>query len=310
MLPPTLPITSHHTPFALAAALLLLLTLPLTAQQQTNLTQLYVPGMTYHLELVSSNETRPQTPPDTEQTPPTITTNITQNFDLKTSSKDSHTLVNIHQTSLTASILANQELQTTYDSANPALSPPLLQQLFGASKERTFTLVYDNQHHFVKINASTANDPTPLGKQSAFTTQQFAEAFRLMRDGLLPTPEQNKNLNNTWQINHLIHLPPLGQLQLKATATLAPQLNPDQLQPITIEGTLEIATSTAPDTTTFTISNAKFTGQLLFDPSLHQTKSLQTTTSLTLHQPDQPDLHFQQKETLTLRSITTTTTEP
>lgn len=311
---------------------------PLTAQNPhpNRLTPVYVPGAVYHLELVSVSETRPQTkaiplalPEEEEAVSPTkVITQITQTFDLSAVHKDNETHVEVRQTGLKAIIHADDQVQAEYDSANPAMSPPAIQQLFAAGKERIFTLVYNDLHQFARIIVPNEDDATPLGKHTAYTTRQFAEAFRLMRDGLLPAPPQNGKSKDSWEYSHRVQLPPLGELQLhgKATLTSSPDNAPNSvavpgvstgnhvsplqgnsnLLPIDLEGTVEAAPSTAPDATSFTISNARFEGRLWFDPNLHQIKTQETTIKLLLQRPDQPVLQFQQTETLTLKSVSYT----
>jgi hypothetical protein len=288
----------------LLSLICLLLSTTAQADDQLVLAQQYQPGKSYLLSVESVIETRHA---ETDATAYS-TAEIKQTYTLRTSSDTTgQTLVDVQVSSLQATIASPDQL-LKYDSANPALSPPALQQTFGALKDKSFTLVYDANHRFVETRDAASDDQTPLGSQTGMSSQQWSEAFRRLRDA--PLPPHPVSPGDAWNWENQVHLPPLGDILLKGRSTMEPHhpLEDKNLARLKITGELKFSPLTSGDSSPVTISQASSTGTLLFDRTLAQVKSQETVTSLTIQQNEQT-FHLRQTEKVELVSVTDTPNE-
>ncbi|TLD72217.1 hypothetical protein FEM03_02345 [Phragmitibacter flavus] len=275
-----------------------------SADEKTSLTQRYQPGKTYQLAVESTIETRHLATDEVAHS----TAKIKQTYEMQASKEATgQTLVKVHIASIEATITSPEQL-LKYDSANPALSPPALQQTFGAMKDKSFTLVYDSSHRLVETRDAANDDTTPLGTQTGMTSKQLAEAFHRLRD--LPLPVQPMAPGKSWTWENQLELPPIGKILIKGISTLEPPASPTPqgIASIKITGQIEFPPLIAADSTPITLNNASSTGTLLFDQELGQVKKLETVTSLTVQQQGQT-FHLRQTEKTELISVTDTATD-
>ncbi len=108
--------------------------------------------------------------------------------------------------------LSTMGVPMSYDSTDPAKSPPFLQQTFGAMMGKDFTIVFDAQDKLVSIQGVEGITGTPLGQVAAPNASQMADAFRKSLE--LGLPEQSVAEGETWKKEDKLEMPPLGAILL------------------------------------------------------------------------------------------------
>jgi hypothetical protein len=190
-------------------------------------------------------------------------TNMTQNFEIRVKAEPGTTnkLADLSITGLKATMDMMGQTQT-YDSADPAKSPPMLQQAFGALVNKGFTFVFDKDDNFVETRGLDKLMAMPLGGGSGMDGKQLADAVRKSYDVSLP--KDPVSVGDTWTIEEKMDMPPVSMV-MKARGKF------DSI--VEIEGRkharllIEGAFSTPPgNAAPFTLGEgSKFTGETLFD---------------------------------------------
>ncbi|MEY4485127.1 MAG: hypothetical protein RL693_2579 [Verrucomicrobiota bacterium] len=153
----------------------------------------------------------------------------------------------------------------SYDSANPAQSPPFLQQAFGSLAGRSFSLVYDQNNNFVetRIAESPSAAATPLGSGKGMSGQQLADAFRKSQD--IPLPKSPISVGETWRYQDKIEMPPLGIITIEVSGKFEAIVEEGghRQAKLLIEGVFQFPQN---DSAVIRFgSGSKFTGEIFFD---------------------------------------------
>ena len=102
----------------------------------------------------------------------------------------------------------------TYDSSDPAKSPPFLQQSFGALVNKTFTMVFDKENKYLEARGLEAlSQGTPLGKSQAMNGDQMASMFRKSFE--MSLPKDPIAPGESWTFEDKMDMGPLGSIGIK-----------------------------------------------------------------------------------------------
>lgn len=150
----------------------------------------------------------------------------------------------------------------SYDSADPAKSPPFFQQTFGAIVGRSFVLVYDKNDAYLEARGLEKLAATPLGGTTAMDGKQLSEAMRKSQEAGLPKSPVAPG--DTWTYDEKIELPPMGAIAIKVKGTYNSNLVKDgrKLARLLLQGTFEAPPGNAEMKIE---SGSKFTGEVHFD---------------------------------------------
>lgn len=103
----------------------------------------------------------------------------------------------------------------TYDSADPAKSPPFLQQAFGSMLNKTFTLVFDKSDNYVETRGLEQLAATPLGATTGMDGKQLSDAFRKSFE--MSLPKDPVGVGDTWTTEDKMDMQPMSMV-VKATS--------------------------------------------------------------------------------------------
>lgn len=166
----------------------------------------------------------------------------------------------------------------TYDSANPAQSPPFLQQAFGSLAGKSFSLVYDQGDNYLETRVVEPHVPTPLGSGKNITGQQLSDAFRKSQE--IPLPRDPVSVGDTWRYQDKFEMPPVGTIDIEVSGkfdAIVEEGGHRQAR-LLIEGSFQFPQN---EGSVITLgSGSKFTGELLFDLDRKVITSSQTTSTL------------------------------
>lgn len=102
----------------------------------------------------------------------------------------------------------------TYDSSDPAKSPPFLQQSFGALVNKSFTMVFDKENKYVESRGLEAlSEGTPLGKSQALKGDQMAAMFRKSFE--MSLPKEPIAPGESWNFEDKMEMGPIGSISIK-----------------------------------------------------------------------------------------------
>src|SRR3954467_2643566 len=199
----------------LPACLLLLAALPLTAADKLVLRQHWEPGKIYRFETNMDMEaTAPGLPGGGSQT-----TNVIQGLDVTVSKQDGtdRKLVAMKVASIKAMMNIAGQLMT-YDSTDPAMSQPMLQQAFGALLNKSVTAVYDKDDKFVEVIVPEGFPVTPLGTAKAPDGKALGNMMRESLEAGLPV--EALAIGETFSSEKKIDMPPMGAMNTKIKGRL------------------------------------------------------------------------------------------
>jgi hypothetical protein len=190
-------------------------------------------------------------------------TNISQIFEIRVKAEPNtaNKLADLTITGLKATMDMMGQVQT-YDSADPAKSPPILQQAFGALVNKGFILVFDKDDKFLETRGLEKLMPTPLGGGSGPDGKQLADAVRKSFE--MSLPKVPVSVGDTWTVEETLEMPPVSMV-MKANGKFDSivEIEGRKHAKLLFEGTF----STPPGAATpFTLGEgSKFTGETLFD---------------------------------------------
>jgi hypothetical protein len=199
--------------FFLLAALTVLLTLGATpsldAQEKHLLRQRWEPGKAYYLE--SNTDMQMDVPglPGGGQN-----TNLIQFMDIivRKEPKTDRKLLDLKITAIKALMNIGGK-PMTFDSNDPAMSEPMLQQAFGALLGKSVTLIYDKDDKFQDVIIPEGFMPTPLGAGLGPDAKQLGAMFRESIDyGLPATPI---GVGSTFTHERNMDMKPMAALTIK-----------------------------------------------------------------------------------------------
>lgn len=176
----------------------------------------------------------------------------------------------------------------TYDSADPAKSPPFLQQTFGALVGKSFTLAYDKDDKFLDVHAPEGLAGTPLGSTKALDGKQLADAFRKSQE--LALPKEPAAPGDSWSFDDRLDMPPVGAFAIKARGRYDSMIEVEGRKhaKLLLDGTFE---SPAGGTQVVQFgSGSRFSGEILFDldRKVVATSVVKTELKLTIGGRDAP----------------------
>lgn len=226
------------------------------AQQKDTLRPHWEPGKVYRQETVMDMEVT-QTGVEGVQT-----TKLTQVQDARVTAEagTENKLAAIRFASVKAVMGAGGQTMS-YDSEDPAKSPPFLQQTFGAIVGKSFTMVYDKDDKFVEARDLQELLATPVGDTSGPDGKQLSEAFR--RSYEMTLPAKPVQVGDTWTAEDTINMAPLTFV-LKLNGKYEGVVTKDgrKVAKILLEGTL----TSPPGVVKVTVeNNSSFKGEAYFD---------------------------------------------
>lgn len=244
------------TLFLSLAALLALHPAPAAAQKEV-LRSRWEPGKVYKQENVMNMTA---TVPGTAEAQKT---SVTQAFEIQVTTEPGTGNRLAHLTITGAKATMDMMGQAmTYDSADPAKSPPQLQQAFGAMVNKSFTLVYDRNDRYVETRGLEKLMATPLGNATGMDGKQLSEAFRKSYE--MSLPKDAVAVGDTWDMEGTLEMAPLSVIvKAKGKYDSVVDIGGRKHARLLIEGTFGTpANATSP----FTLGEgSKFSGELLFD---------------------------------------------
>ncbi len=242
-------------PLFLALALLLAAH-PAFAQKEV-LRSRWEPGKVYKQENVMNMTA---TVPDSSEAQKT---SVTQSFEIRVTAEPAtgNKLAALTITGTKATMdMMGQSL--TYDSADPAKSPPTLQQAFGAMLNKSFTLVYNKDDKFVETRGLEKLIATPLGNASGMDGKQLSEAFRKSYE--MSLPKDAVAVGDTWTIEDKLEMAPVSMVvKAQGKYDSVVDIGGRRHARLVIDGAFGTPeNSTSP----FTLGQgSKFSGEVLFD---------------------------------------------
>jgi hypothetical protein len=251
-------------------------TFPLGAADKVTMRQHWEPGKVYHLESnMDMDMTMPGMPGGGGQT-----TTVIQQMDI-TVSKEPGTdrkLAAMKFAAIKAMINTAGQLMT-YDSTDPAMSQPMLQQTFGALLGKSVTVIYDKDDKFVDVIVPDNFLPTPLGQGAGPSGKQLGGMFReSVEFGL---PPQGLAVGETFNLDKKIDMQPMGSISTKMKGRFDSIVDHDSRKhaKLVMEGTMEIPDLPAEvQAVVSMLPGAKITSETLFDLD-RKVVSLNTTTT-------------------------------
>ncbi|MEZ0275696.1 MAG: DUF6263 family protein [Roseimicrobium sp.] len=234
----------------------LLTAYPALAQKEV-LRSRWEPGKVYKQENVTNMTA---TVPDSAEVQKTA---VTQSFEVRVTAEPAtgNKLAALTITGTKATMdMMGQSL--TYDSADPAKSPPTLQQAFGTMLNKSFTLVYDKDDKFVETRGLEKLMATPLGNTTGMDGKQLSEAFRKSYE--MSLPKDAVAVGDTWTIEDTLEMAPVVMVvKAKGKYDSVVEIQGRKHARLVIEGTFGTPANSA---SPFTLGEgSKFSGEVLFD---------------------------------------------
>lgn len=188
-------------------------------------------------------------------------------------------LAEVNFESVKALITSGKEVQT-YDSADPAMSRPHLQQAFGTMVGRTFTLVYDKEGKFLELRVPNAEGGvTPVGDFKGATNKQFAETWQKALE--LALPKQSLALGDAYDYESKTELAPFGGVTTKAQGRFDSIVDLDGRKhaKLVVKGKMELGAGGPLQAPT---EGGTLEGEILFDMQRHVVTSSSLRTEMKL----------------------------
>lgn len=292
----------HTHSLRLPALALFLTALPLAAADKVTLRQHWEPGKVYHLEAGTAMEmTVPGLPGGGTQN-----TNVTQAMDV-TVTKEPGTerkLAEMKIASVKAIITMGDQLMT-YDSQDPAMSQPMLQQAFGAIVGKSVTLIYDKDDKFLDAIIPEGFIPTPLGAGTGPDGKQFATMLRDSVDFGLPL--ESLAVGGAFTQEKTLDMKPLGSVTTKIKGRFDSIIDHEGRKhaKLLAEGTMEMpaaAPGAAPAMVAM-LPGSKLTSETLFDLDRKAVTRSTATNDLKMSAAGK-EMTMKQTIITTLKSIT------
>lgn len=243
----------------LLPAAMLFAVLPLGAADKLVLRPHWEPGKVHRIEIHTDTEIQmPGMPGDGRQT-----TTVIQQLDV-TVRKEPGTERRLAEMkfSATKAMVSMGDQLLTYDSADPAMSTPALQQAFGALLGRSITLVHDKEDKFVDVIVPEGFTATPLGAGRGPDGKQFADMLRQSVDFGLPAGALA--VGETFTQEKRVEMAPLGTLTTRVKGRFESFMTHGGRRhaKLLLEGTLEQPADAARE---FALSASKLKAEILFD---------------------------------------------
>jgi hypothetical protein len=182
----------------------------LPAAEKTILRPHWEPGKVYTVENVMNSSTSvPSLGENGKQS-----TNMTQTMTITVKAEGDKRVATVKIAGIKA-LMSMMGQVMTYDSADPAKSPPMLQQAFGAVAGKEFTLVYDKDDKISDVRGMDNLAATPVGGAKGPDPKQFIDAFRKSQE--MGMPKDPVAPGDTWTFDDAIEMAPLGTMHIKGT---------------------------------------------------------------------------------------------
>jgi hypothetical protein len=164
----------------------------------------------------------------------------------------------------------------TYDSADPAKSPPLLQQAFGGLLNKKFTMVFDKEDKYVETRGVEDLNANPLGQTTGMDGKQFSETIRKSFD--IALPKGPIAVGETWDIEETLDMQPISMVvKAKGKFDSVVEIDGRKHARLLVDGTF----STPPSSSPLTVGEgSKFSGESLFDLERRVITSNKSTSDL------------------------------
>ncbi len=151
----------------------------------------------------------------------------------------------------------------TYDSSDPAMSRPHLQQAFGAMVGRSFTLVYDKDGKFLEMRVPDPDGGlSPVGDFKGPTNKQFADAWQKSVE--LALPKQSLAVGDNYDHESKAEMQPLGVMTTKTKGRFEAMVDVEGRRhaKLLLDGKLDLGAGGA---LAALAEGGRLTGEILFD---------------------------------------------
>jgi len=230
------------------------------AQEKVLLRQHWEPGKVYHFETNTDMQvTVPGVPGGGEQN-----TSVIQQMDVTVRREEGtgRKLAEMKYSAIKAMMNMAGQLMT-YDSTDPALSQPMLQQAFGALLGKSITLIYDKDDKFVDVTVPEGFGATPLGQAGGPDGKQFASMLRESVDAGLPS--EPLAVGGAFKQEKKVEMKPLGSVTTRMDGKFDSIVDHEGRKhaKLLIEGTMEIPAGGQVQISV--LAGSKISGETLFD---------------------------------------------
>lgn len=230
------------------------------AQEKILLRQHWEPGKVYHFETnMDMQMTMAGLPGGGEQS-----TTVIQQMDVtvRKEAGSERKLAEMKFSAIKAMMNMAGQLMT-YDSTDPAMSQPMLQQAFGALLGKSITLIYDKDDKFVDVTVPEGFAPTPLGQVGGPDGKQFATMLRETVDFGLPA--DGLAVGGTFNHEKKVEMQPLGAVTTKMNGKFDSIVDHEGRKhaKLLTEGTMEIPSGGQAQISV--LAGSKLNGETLFD---------------------------------------------
>jgi hypothetical protein len=212
-------------------------------------------------------------------------TTMSQTIEIRVQAEPStgNKLANFSITNVKADMdMAGQKV--SYDSADPAKSPPMLQQAFGGMLNKKFTMVFDKEDKYVETRGLEDLTANPLGQTTGMDGKQLAETIRKSFEMALP--KGPVAVGETWDIEEKMDMQPISLLvKAKGKFDSVVEIDGRKHAKLLVDGTF----STPPGSSSpLTIGEgSKFSGESFFDLERRVITSNKSTSDLKLQMQGQ-----------------------
>jgi hypothetical protein len=273
------------------------------AEEQKHLLRLHwEPGKLYRQETSTDTSSRPAGTKKAAQSMKVVqTTDMTVASD-----KTGNRQVTVRFASVKGEIAANGKI-LTFNSNDPKQQNPMLEEAFGRSIGKSFSLVYDEQDRFRDVTnlTSLSSDPNAAtGLAAVADSRDVANLFRKSLEmGLPPLPV---SVGDSWVADETINFPKAGEVRVQMTGKLSSieKREGRKHAKITFDGKFG-NTSDRPDKPVSLVeitSDSSISGILFFDLERKVISFGAYTTSIKLQAPGET-IPFEQKVTSKITAI-------
>lgn len=225
-------------------------------------------------------------------------TDMSQTFEIRVTAEPGtgNKLADFNFTGIKATMDMMGQKQT-YDSADPAKSPPFLQQAFGGLLNKGFTFVFDKDDKFVETRGLEKLLATPLGAGTGMDGKQLADSVRKSFEMALP--KDPVGVGDTWTVEEKMDMPPVS-MEMKARIKFDSivEIEGRKHAKLVVEGTFSTPPGTAAP---FTLGEgSKFSGETFFDMQRRVISSNVARTEMNMQMQGQT---IPMKQTVTMKLL-------
>lgn len=205
-------------------------------------------------------------------------TNMTQTLEVRVQAEPStgNKLATFSITNIKADMdMGGQKI--TYDSADPAKAPPMLQQAYGGLLNKKFTMVFDKEDNYVETRGVEDQKANPLGQIFGMDGKQLSETIRKSFE--MSLPKGPIAVGESWDIEEVMAMNPISLLmKAKGKFDSVVEIDGRKHAKLLVEGTFS-----SPPGSSFSLTageGSTFSGEALFDLERRMITSSKSTADL------------------------------